>query len=78
MNLQEGYYIPKLLLHRTYWDSRVSHLGNTAFMYVSIESTRSVGNVEVGGSGIILFQKLRRLVINLLKSRDPLNLWRIF
>lgn len=41
-------------------------------MYVIIEWTRGVGNVKVGQVKI-LFQKLRRLVINL-KSRDLLNL----
>ena len=55
----------------------VSHLGNAACMYVSIAWTRWVENVEVGMGGIILFQKLRILIINLLKSRDHFNLCKI-
>ena len=46
-------------------------------MYVRIAWTRWVRNVEVGMGGIILFQKLRRLIINLLKSGDHFNLCRI-
>lgn len=41
------YSIPKSLLHKIYEESNVSHLGNTACMYASIEWTIWVGNAEV-------------------------------
>lgn len=70
-------YSHSVTLYRAYGDFNVSHLGNAACMCVSIAWARWVENVEVGMGRIILFQKLRRLIINLLKSRDHFNLCRI-
>ena len=48
-------------LYRAYGDSLISHLGNAAYMYVSIAWTRLVENVEVGMGGIILVPEVKKI-----------------